>query len=203
MNSKVKKKKPLSFIDQIKQIEDRRVFRLLNKAAGIPKMEISIHQCVFGNVLIATNSNYIKSIEFGKDSDECYRNFINRWANVSSFEVQDRKDFSIVDRVLKVIDTGVYDPSLNVSFGGAGTYFQHQVWEAIRTIEPGKTLSYKDIANKINHPKSFRAVGTACGANPIAVIVPCHRVVRSDGGEGGYRWGLDIKRKLLEREGSY
>lgn len=183
--------------DILKQ-EDRRVLRSLNKAIGIPKMEVSIHNCSFGHVLIGTHTNHVTAIEFGKDSDECYRNFINRWRG-ESLEVEPRKNFSIIDNIIKVIETGVHDPSIKVLFLD-GTFFQRRVWETIQTIEPGKNLSYKDIANAINHPKSFRAVGTACGANPIAVIVPCHRVLRSNGGEGGYRWGLDIKRKLLQRE---
>jgi AraC family transcriptional regulator, regulatory protein of adaptative response / methylated-DNA-[protein]-cysteine methyltransferase len=188
-------------IKDIQKIEDRRVLRALTKAAGIPKMEISIHKCLFGHVLIGTYENYVKAVELGKDSDECYRNFINRWSNIS-LSVEDRKNNNIAEKVLKVIETGIIDTSFQFSFYDIGTYLQRKIWDAINTIEPGKTVSYKDIAIQIGNPKAVRAVGTACGANPIAIIVPCHRVVKSDGGEGGYRWGLEIKRKLLQREAS-
>lgn len=188
-------------IEDIQKQEDRRVFRALTKAAGIPKMEISIHKCLFGHVLIGTNESTVKAVELGKDSDECYRNFINRWSNIS-LNVEERKNNNLAEKVLKTIDTGIIDTSFKFSFYDIGTYLQRKIWDAISTIEPGKTVSYKDIAIQIGNPKAVRAVGSACGANPIAIIVPCHRVVKSDGGEGGYRWGLDIKRKLLQREAS-
>ena len=81
-----------------------------------------------------------------------------------------------------------------------GTDLQKAVWAALRQIPSGRTVSYADIAHAIGQPKAFRAVAQACGANPLAVITPCHRVVRSDGGLSGYRWGLARKRALLARE---
>ncbi|MBT8469840.1 MAG: methylated-DNA--[protein]-cysteine S-methyltransferase, partial [Deltaproteobacteria bacterium] len=81
-----------------------------------------------------------------------------------------------------------------------GTAFQELVWRALRDIPPGQTASYGEIAARIGRPKSARAVARACAANPVAVIIPCHRVVRADGGLSGYRWGLARKRQLLDRE---
>ena len=81
-----------------------------------------------------------------------------------------------------------------------GTAFQHLVWDALRRIPPGVTRTYGEIAREIGHPGSARAVGAACGSNRVAVVIPCHRVVRGDGDLGGYRWGLQRKRSLLERE---
>jgi AraC family transcriptional regulator of adaptative response/methylated-DNA-[protein]-cysteine methyltransferase len=81
-----------------------------------------------------------------------------------------------------------------------GTAFQRRVWQALREIPPGRTASYTDIAGRIGAPRSVRAVAGACAANPLAVAVPCHRVVRSDGSLSGYRWGIERKRRLLERE---
>jgi AraC family transcriptional regulator of adaptative response/methylated-DNA-[protein]-cysteine methyltransferase len=81
-----------------------------------------------------------------------------------------------------------------------GTAFQQRVWQALREIPPGETVSYKDVAKRIGAPKSARAVGQAIGANPLAVAIPCHRVVRDDGGLSGYRWGVERKRALLARE---
>ena len=81
-----------------------------------------------------------------------------------------------------------------------GTAFQQQVWQALREIPAGTTASYAEIARRVGRPHSFRAVGQAIAANPIAVAIPCHRVVRSDGGPAGYRWGVERKRALLRRE---
>src|SRR5690606_37961050 len=81
-----------------------------------------------------------------------------------------------------------------------GTAFQQRVWEALRRIPPGRTASYAEIARCIGAPGSARAVAAACAANALAVAIPCHRVVRSDGGLSGYRWGVQRKRALLDRE---
>ncbi|HUM91705.1 MAG TPA: methylated-DNA--[protein]-cysteine S-methyltransferase, partial [Candidatus Competibacter sp.] len=81
-----------------------------------------------------------------------------------------------------------------------GTAFQQQVWQALQTIPAGSTATYAEIARQIGRPTAARAVASACAANLIAVLVPCHRVVRTDGGLGGYRWDLQRKRALLERE---
>lgn len=81
-----------------------------------------------------------------------------------------------------------------------GTEFQQAVWNALQEIPIGDTTTYAKIADTINRPKAVRAVGTAIGANPIAFLIPCHRVIRTDGGLGGYRWGLEIKRMMLEWE---
>jgi AraC family transcriptional regulator of adaptative response/methylated-DNA-[protein]-cysteine methyltransferase len=81
-----------------------------------------------------------------------------------------------------------------------GTAFQERVWKALREIPVGSTASYAEVAQRIGAPTSFRAVAQACGANWLAVAIPCHRVVRSDGNLSGYRWGVERKRQLLERE---
>ena len=83
-----------------------------------------------------------------------------------------------------------------------GTAFQHRVWCALKDIPAGSTVTYSDIARRIGMPDAVRAVAGACAANPLAVAVPCHRVVRKDGSLSGYRWGLDRKRALLQREAS-
>ena len=81
-----------------------------------------------------------------------------------------------------------------------GTAFQQQVWQALRAIPPGRTATYTEIAKAVGRPKAVRAVAQACAANPLAVAIPCHRVVRTDGDLSGYRWGVERKRKLLDRE---
>ena len=81
-----------------------------------------------------------------------------------------------------------------------GTAFQFAVWEQLRTIPAGQTRSYSEIARRIGRPRAIRAVGTANGANPVSVLIPCHRAIRASGHLGGYRWGLERKRLLLEME---
>lgn len=81
-----------------------------------------------------------------------------------------------------------------------GTPFQFAVWQQLRAIPPGETRSYSEIAQRIGRPSAIRAVGTANGANPVSILIPCHRAIRASGHLGGYRWGLDRKRKLLEME---
>lgn len=89
-----------------------------------------------------------------------------------------------------------YDPPLKIR----GTAFQRSVWKVLQGIALGKTISYQDIATAIGKPKAVRAVGSAVGANPVSYLIPCHRVIRSDGSLGGYRWGLALKKLLLEEE---
>jgi len=84
----------------------------------------------------------------------------------------------------------------------AGTDFQKKIWKELRFIEYGKTTSYQHLANEIGSPEAVRAVGAANGANPIAILLPCHRVIGSDGSLTGYAYGLDLKRELLKREGA-
>jgi AraC family transcriptional regulator of adaptative response/methylated-DNA-[protein]-cysteine methyltransferase len=96
----------------------------------------------------------------------------------------------------------VESPGINVELplDVRGTVFQRKVWQALRKIPVGKTVSYADIARRIGAPKAVRAVAGACAANNIAVAIPCHRVIRNDGNVSGYRWGVERKRVLLERE---
>lgn len=193
-------KKPITLAERIARDIDKQAFKDLRKC--IPpkepiKMEVSIHNCVFGHVLIGSEVNNLLSVELGSDADECYRNFINRWSKESLY-ASTRKNMKIVDQVLDSINSGVIDISIQIRL--TGTYFQKEVWKTLQAVQPSETVSYTDIAQKIKRPDSVRAIGNACGANPIAIIVPCHRAIRADGKGGGYRWGNDLKQKLLDRE---
>lgn len=107
------------------------------------------------------------------------------------------KIFNQIDKYLKgeVKDFEIHD-KLEIT----GTAFQKRVWEELIKIPYGETRTYKDIAEKINNPKATRAVGSAIGKNPFFIIIPCHRVIRSDGKMGGFAYGLDVKEKLLDLE---
>jgi len=109
-----------------------------------------------------------------------------------------------VERLLVKVSSLIEAPGkgLELPLDAHGTQFQRRVWKALVAIPAGKTVSYTDIARRIGAPKSARAVARACGANSIAVAIPCHRVVRNDGDLSGYRWGVGRKRTLLERERS-
>ena len=100
--------------------------------------------------------------------------------------------------VVKVVDGQATDVPFKLEI--RGTAFQKLVWQHLMRIPAGTTVSYRELAKRMGRPTSVRAVATACGANRIAVLIPCHRVLRSDGGLGGYRWGVERKRRLLERE---
>ncbi|MDR0427556.1 MAG: methylated-DNA--[protein]-cysteine S-methyltransferase [Dysgonamonadaceae bacterium] len=90
--------------------------------------------------------------------------------------------------------------NFNLPLSLEGTEFQKKVWKELQNIPYGKTISYADLARRIGHPKAYRAVGSANGKNPIAIIIPCHRVITSDGNPGGYAYGLKIKKYLLDLE---
>ena len=106
------------------------------------------------------------------------------------------------ERIVAKVVGFVEAPSLglNLPLDVRGTAFQQRVWQSLRKIPAGSTASYTDIAKLIGSPKSVRAVAQACGANTLAVAIPCHRVVRNDGALSGYRWGVERKRALLEKE---
>jgi AraC family transcriptional regulator of adaptative response/methylated-DNA-[protein]-cysteine methyltransferase len=92
------------------------------------------------------------------------------------------------------------EPDLDLPLDIRATAFQRRVWQELQRIPFGKTRSYADVARRIGEPRATRAVAQACGKNPVALVIPCHRVVRADGELGGYRWGVDRKRSLLEQE---
>ena len=102
-------------------------------------------------------------------------------------------------RVVVQVETPGPDPDLPLDI--RGTAFQESVWRVLRSIPPGETRSYAQVAAAAGSPNAVRAAGSACGANPVAVLIPCHRVQRADGAMGGYAWGEDRKRALRKREG--
>lgn len=110
-------------------------------------------------------------------------------------------DFTEESEQAKLYGNKIFELKESIGLCPQGTSFQQSVWKALREIPVGEIRTYAQIANAIGNPKAVRAVGTAIGANPIAYLIPCHRVVRTDGGLGGYRWGLEIKKMMLKAEG--
>ncbi|MGE0151851.1 MAG: methylated-DNA--[protein]-cysteine S-methyltransferase [Reyranellaceae bacterium] len=118
------------------------------------------------------------------------------------FAVLPREDGAALASVVAAVQAMIASPATpaGLPLAPAGTAFQRRVWDALRQIPPGATASYGEVARRIGAPRAVRAVAQACGANPIAVAIPCHRVVRGDGAPGGYRWGAARKAMLLRAE---
>lgn len=160
-------------------------------------IRFAIGECSLGSVLVAASTIGVCAILIGDDPEALVRDLQDRFprANLIGGEAAFE---DTVAQVVAMIDTP--GKGLDLPLDMRGTAFQQKVWTALRAIPSGQTVNYTDIARAIGAPKSFRAVAQACGANKIAVAIPCHRVVRTDGGISGYRWGVERKRKLLERE---
>ena len=154
-------------------------------------------ECSLGWVLVAATDRGVCAIEFGDDAEYLAEQLGKKFPQ-ARFEPAGPDFMDVVRAVVDFIEepgTGIGLP-LDIW----GTAFQERVWAELRKIQPGETKSYAEIAQRIGNPQAARAVARACAANKLAVAVPCHRVVRGDGKPGGYRWGVERKRRLLARE---
>jgi len=167
--------------------------------AGAPGQSIrfAVGQCSLGAILVAATDRGVCAILLGDDADALVRDLEDRFPKARLVG----GDAAFEDWVAKIVGF-VEAPALGLDLplDVRGTAFQQRVWQALRDIPFGQTASYAEIANRIGAPKAVRAVAQACAANPLAVAIPCHRVVRQDGGLSGYRWGIERKRALLDRE---
>lgn len=145
----------------------------------------------FGECCIIFSNDGICALTFPENRESALYDLENRFP-----ETEFRQNDDKARRLANLIFVKGEKPRLNP----IGTDFQLSIWHALERIPTGKTATYAQIAETIGRPKAVRAVGTAIGANPIAYLIPCHRVIRSDGGLGGYRWGLECKKKMLEFE---
>lgn len=161
------------------------------------ELKLAVAQCSLGAILVAASSKGIAAILLGDDPAPLLEDVQKRFPH-ATFIGGDAAFEKRVARVIGLVERPGVAHTLPLDV--QGTAFQHRVWLALRDIPPGTTSSYQEIAERIGKPKSVRAVAGACAANPVAVAIPCHRVVRTDGGLSGYRWGIDRKRALLQRE---
>lgn len=173
-------------------------FRHRSPAISSPTRTIrcAIDRCSLGYILAALSPKGLCALTLGDDPDVLMDDLQRRFPHAAI------TDGAVTHGELAAIIASVEDPAtpLALPLDQHGTPFQQAVWQALRTIPAGATATYAGIAERIGLPAAVRAVAQACGANPVAVIVPCHRVVRSDGALSGYRWGMERKRALLERE---
>ncbi|OPB02200.1 bifunctional DNA-binding transcriptional regulator/O6-methylguanine-DNA methyltransferase Ada [Pseudomonas fluorescens] len=161
------------------------------------EIRFAVGQCSLGAILVAQSQRGVCAILLGDDPDKLVRDLQDQFAQAQLVGA-DRHFEQLIAQVVGFIEAPAL--GLDLPLDLRGTAFQERVWRALRDIPLGSTASYAQIAERIGAPKSFRAVAQACGANCLAVAIPCHRVVRSDGELSGYRWGVARKRQLLERE---
>ena len=154
-----------------------------------------------GTALVAASARGICMVELGAGERALEAKLRAEFPNAALQRVDAGRDAFLAPRVRAVADA-LAGKKAKVEVDLLGTAFQKKVWDALMRIPPGQTCSYAEIASQLGAPSAARAVAGACARNRIAVLVPCHRVVRGDGSVGGYRWGLPLKRRLLQREGA-
>lgn len=161
------------------------------------RIRFAIAQCSLGAILVAQSERGVCAILMGDDPDALARDLQDRFPRAELLG-GDAGFEQLVAQVVGFVEAPAL--GLDLPLDLRGTAFQRRVWQALREIPPGSTASYTEIAQRIGAPKAVRAVAGACAANALAVAIPCHRVVRTDGSLSGYRWGVERKRVLLERE---
>lgn len=160
-------------------------------------VRFAIGRCSLGAILVAATGRGLCAILIGDDPDGLVRDLQARFPRADLIGGDDEFDQRVAE-VVGFVERPTGGLGLPLDVGG--TAFQQRVWQALQDIPAGRTATYAEIARRIGAPNAVRAVGAACAANPLGVAIPCHRVVRSDGGLSGYRWGVERKRALLERE---
>lgn len=153
-----------------------------------------------GQALVAATERGICAVELGDDAGELERGLHDEFPRASIERVDRGRDEYLAPRLHAVAERLGGRAGAVVPVDLIGTAFQKRVWDALMKIPAGQTRSYAEIAAQLDAPKAARAVASACAHNRVAVVVPCHRVIRGDGSLGGYRWGLPLKRELLARE---
>jgi AraC family transcriptional regulator of adaptative response/methylated-DNA-[protein]-cysteine methyltransferase len=161
------------------------------------KLRFAVGECSLGTILVAASGKGVAAILLGDDPSALIRELEAMFPRAALIGA-DASFEKLVARVVALVEQPEREHDLPLDI--RGTAFQQKVWAALRAIPPGDTLSYAELAKRIGAPKSVRAVAGACAANKLAVAIPCHRVVRTGGGLSGYRWGVERKRALLEKE---
>jgi len=164
-------------------------------------LRVAFADSSLGLVLVAASADGVVAVLIGDDRESLRATLRDRFRGAALGEGDARTD-ALAARVARMVESPTGDGSDALPLDLRGTPFQRRVWEALRAIPAGTTATYAEIARRLGMPTAARAVAQACAANAVAIVVPCHRVVRSDGSLSGYRWGVERKRALLEREGA-
>lgn len=167
-----------------------------NQGKGI-RIRLGIFSCYLGYVLIALSDKGVSSIEIGENEPDLQKQYYRRFSNAETIPLL-ASDKEIIEQILEKMEHP--ELILNIPLDMRGTFFQCKVWKALLAIPAGETKTYSRIASDIGQPNAVRAVANACGCNKIALLIPCHRVVRKNGELGGYKWGIERKKMILERE---
>ena len=160
-------------------------------------LRFAVGECSLGSILVASSAKGVCCILLGDEPDALAVDLQDRFPKAELIGGDEGYE-ELIAKVIGFVEMPKF--GLDLPLDVRGTAFQQRVWQALREIPAGSTLSYTEVAAKIGRPNAVRAVAGACAANAVAVAIPCHRVVRSDGGLSGYRWGVERKRTLLERE---
>lgn len=164
-------------------------------------LHYTVRRCALGQVLVAATPQGVAAVLLGADKTALIEDLQQRFPT-AQLATGGPQLHAWSDAVLEAMAAPQSALVVPLHWIG-GTPFQQQVWKALQSIAPGQTRSYAQVAQALGQPQAVRAVASACAANPTAVLVPCHRVLRSDGGWGGYRWGLERKQRLLELESEF
>ena len=161
------------------------------------KIDFTIVDCTLGLLLVARTKKGICGVKFGDDEEGLFEDLKAEYPKAEISKDEDQlKEF--VAAILKHLEGKM--PNLDLPIDVQATAFQMQVWEALRKIPYGETLSYSEVAEKIGNKKAVRAVASACAKNRVALVIPCHRVIGTNGKMSGYLWGIERKKQLIERE---
>lgn len=161
------------------------------------RIQFGIVASPFGRLLVAYTERGVCSVSLGDDDARLERTFRAEFPRAEIHRAGDGIHAWITAIVASLEGRA---PSASVAVDARGTAFQMRVWKALQAIPRGTTVSYREVAKRIGHPTAVRAVARACATNPVALVVPCHRVVREDGTLGGYRWGIERKQAILDHE---
>ena len=160
-------------------------------------MRYGITRCSLGQLIVGWSERGLCAIELGDDEKQLLA-LLHAHFPGQAIEPANSDESDLLAEVARFIEQPA--GTLALPLAPEGTRFQRDVWTVLRSIPPGTTLSYSEVARRLGKPNAVRAVASACGANRLAVVIPCHRVVRADGGLGGFHWGLERKQALLNRE---
>lgn len=162
-------------------------------------IRFAVAQCALGALLVAATAKGICEIALGDDAPMLVRELQDRYPQ-ATLEGADDEFKHWVAAVVGYVENPAQ--GLDLPLDVRGTAFQQRVWQALRAIPPGTTITYTELAQRIGAPSAVRAVARACATNPVALVIPCHRVVRQSGALAGYRWGVARKLELITREGN-